>query len=278
MPLRVRRFLRKMRGGAQAHLLEAEDGHCYVVKFRNNPQHRRILVNEWVSATFLGHLRISAPEAAFLDVTEDFLQDNPGVHMALGQKRVPVEPGWHFGSRYPGDPALLAVYDFLPDTLLPSVLNLHEFLGALVFDKWMGNADSRQAIFFRAVVRPWAPQPAGQGFVAAMIDHGYVLGGPNWTFADSPVQGLYFRRLVYETVTGLDHFQPWLDMVQHFPEEVVDQALRGLPPQWLNGDMATLESLLEKLMRRRPRVSGLIEECAREKSGVFPRWRAAGVR
>ena len=46
MPLKALRFVRKMRGGAQAHLIEAHDGNYYVVKFRNNPQHRRILVNE----------------------------------------------------------------------------------------------------------------------------------------------------------------------------------------------------------------------------------------
>jgi hypothetical protein len=42
MPVNARRFIRKMRGGAQAHLLEADDGDYYIVKFQNNPQHRRI--------------------------------------------------------------------------------------------------------------------------------------------------------------------------------------------------------------------------------------------
>jgi hypothetical protein len=31
--------LRPLRGGAQAHLLRASDGACYVTKFQNNPQH-----------------------------------------------------------------------------------------------------------------------------------------------------------------------------------------------------------------------------------------------
>jgi hypothetical protein len=52
MPASARRLVRKMRGGAQAHLIEADDGHFYVVKFRNNPQGRRILVNEWFGACF----------------------------------------------------------------------------------------------------------------------------------------------------------------------------------------------------------------------------------
>ena len=36
------------------------------------------------------------------------------------------------------------------------------------------------------------------GFVARMIDHGFAFNGPNWDFPDSPLQGLYPRRLVYD--------------------------------------------------------------------------------
>ena len=61
MPLTAVRHVRKMRGGAQAHLLEADDGHWYVVKFRNNPQHRRVLVNELLCSAFLDYLKIAAP-------------------------------------------------------------------------------------------------------------------------------------------------------------------------------------------------------------------------
>ena len=33
----------------------------------------------------------------------------------------------------------MAVYDFVPDTLLGGVSNLTDFLAVLVFDKWMAN-------------------------------------------------------------------------------------------------------------------------------------------
>ena len=105
MPLTAVRHVRKMRGGAQAHLLEADDGHSYVVKFRNNPQHRRILVNELVASTLLGYLQISTPETGLIRLDAGFLTANPDLHLTLGSRRIAVEPGWHFGSRYPGDPA-----------------------------------------------------------------------------------------------------------------------------------------------------------------------------
>ncbi len=37
--------IRRMRGGAQSHLMLGSDGHLYVVKFQNNPPHIRVLAN-----------------------------------------------------------------------------------------------------------------------------------------------------------------------------------------------------------------------------------------
>jgi len=277
MPIHAKRLIRKMRGGAQAHLLECDDGHFYVVKFRNNPQHRRILVNEWIASAFLNYLQISTPETAIVDLPADFLTRNPDIHIQLGSRHVAVEPGWHFGSRYPGDPAKVVVYDFVPDLLLDKVVNLNEFLGVLAFDKWIGNADARQSIFFRARLQHWSPaageHPRGVGFVAHMMDHGYVFDGPHWTFSDSPLQGLYFRPSVYQKVTSYDDFQPWLDRVVHFPEEVVDRALKQVPPQWLDGEELSLETLLMKLMSRRKRVPELIRESQRGRLNPFPAWK-----
>jgi len=278
MPVNARRLVRKMRGGAQAHLLEAEDGRFYVVKFLNNPQHRRILVNEWIASIFLKYLRITAPETAIIQVSREFLDANPEVYLQLGSHRLPVEPGWHFGSLYPGDPNPGADYDFLPDALLGKVANLAEFLGMRVFDKWASNADSRQSVFLRARLREWAPgsasHPLRVGFAALMIDHGYLFDGPHWQFIESPVQGLYFRPLVYESVRSLDDFQPWLDQVRHFPEEVMDEALRQIPRCWLQGDEDALQCLLERLLERRKRVPQLVEQCRKGRVNPFPNWRS----
>lgn len=269
MPLTAIRQVRKMRGGAQAHLLEADDGNWYVVKFRNNPQHRRILVNELVCATLLRYLKIAVPEIALIRVGTSFLEANPEVHLALGTSRVAVEPGWHFGSRYPGDPARTAVYDFLPDALLPQVANLDDFCAILVFDKWVANADGRQCIFHRARL-----QGAGRAaFVARMIDHGFAFNGPHWDFPVSALQGLYARRVVYERVRSLDDFQPWLDQVTHFPEEVMDQAWKSIPADWVDGEESELEQMLEQLWERRKRVEELIAECRESRANPFPNWK-----
>jgi hypothetical protein len=277
MPLRARALIRKLRGGAQSHLMEAEDGAFYVVKFTNNPQHRRILINEWLACAFLRYLQIHVPETTAIQLTPEFIEGSPDLYLSVGPRREPVPPGLHFGSRMAVHPDRVAVFDFLPDKLLDKIENRADFLGTLVFDKWACNADSRQAVFFRARAKTWTPikgeRPARVGFFAQMIDHGFAFNGPHWSFQDSPIQGLYFRDSVYHDVHSLDSFQPWLDMVQSFPIEVIDSALKEIPRDWLEEDESELEGLLEALVKRRGRVPELIEDLHRHKPSAFPNWR-----
>jgi len=259
-------------------LLEADDGNWYVVKFRNNPQHHRVLVNELLSATFLEYLKITAPESAVIQVTAEFLAANPEICLQTGAERREIEPGWHFGSRYPGDPGRLAVYDFLPDALLEQVVNLDDFRAILVYDKWAGNADGRQCVFYRALVRQGNAAggeraPGKPGFIARMIDHGYTFNGPHWDFPESAVQGLYARPIVYQSVRSLDDFQPWLEQVMSFPEEVVDRAWKRIPAAWIAGEEDELERMLGQLLARRERLPELITACREARTNPFPNWR-----
>ena len=247
-----------MRGGAQAHLLEADDGNFYVVKFRNNPQHRRILINELIATTVLEYLQIATPRTAFVNVDKSFLGANPGIHMQSGPRRIEIEAGWHFGSRFPGNPEVTAVYDFLPDPLLLQVANRGDFRSALVFDKWMGNSDGRQCIFFRANVYLGSSAVGAPGYVVQMIDNGYVFNGSHWAFLESAILGVYARKQVYGGVRSLEDFEPMLTRVMNFPEEVIDQAWKRIPPEWLEGDDDAVLQLLEQLYRRRKCVPSLL--------------------
>lgn len=259
-----------MRGGAQSCLIQASDDHYYIVKFRNNPQHHRILVNELIASEILSYLQIPAPPSELILVPEQFHGDNPEALLQLGSRTITPDAGWAFGSRHPGDPNVTAIYDFVPDSLLAQVQNRSDFLAALVFDKWTGNSDGRQAIFLRAQLKDWIPRasPRKTGFVALMIDHGFIFNGPHWNFIESAVQGLYPRRLVYDGAKSLADFQPWLDRVSHFPDEVLDRALRRIPPPWIENEEEELERLLEKLFDRRKRI----EELVAQSCSAFPNW------
>jgi hypothetical protein len=105
-----------------------------------------------------------------------------------------------------------------------------------------------------------------------MMDNGFAFDGPHWRFTDSAIQGLYFRPLVYAHIRGWADFEPWIERIKNFPEEVVDHAVKQIPPAWLNGGESELEKLLDRLMARRKRVADLIEECRDGRTHPFPGW------
>jgi len=77
---------------------------------------------------------------------------------------------------------------------------------------------------------------------------------------------------VYETVYSLEDFEPWLEQVIHFPEEVIDQAWKRIPADWIDGEEDALAELLERLFERRARVPELIAACRGTRVNPFPGW------
>jgi len=74
-----------MQGETQAHLLSADDGCCYVVKFLNNPQGRRTLVNDLIGSLLLRALGVSTPEIVMMHLDEQILQHNPEIYFRTAE-------------------------------------------------------------------------------------------------------------------------------------------------------------------------------------------------
>jgi hypothetical protein len=276
--------IRRMRGGAQSHLMRCSDGHYYVVKFQNNPQHRRILVNELLGTRLAGRLGLPTTPVAIVHVSEELIRLTPELSMEMPRSRVPCQSWLQFGSRYPGDPRRLTLHDFLPDEQLRGVENLHDFAGMLVFDKWTCNTNGRQTIFFREETR--RPFPQGDGtenrdapseerdYRAAMIDQGFCFNAGEWNYPDAPLRGLYARNRVYEGVIGMQSFAPWTERVEkNVTERVLAEVIREIPPEWYEDDYDSVNQLLEQLYKRRARVPELLLEAKNTTRDPFPNWR-----
>ena len=276
--------IRRMRGGAQSHLMRCSDGHYYVVKFQNNPQHRRILVNELLGTRLAGRLGLPTTPVAVVHVSEELIRLTPELSMEMPRSRVPCQAGLQFGSRYPGDPRRLTLHDFLPDEQLRGVENLHDFAGMLVFDKWTCNTNGRQTIFFREETRQLVTQgdstenrdsPSGEReYRAAMIDQGFCFNAGEWNYPDAPLRGLYARNRVYEGVIGMESFAPWTERVEKsVTERALAEVIREIPPEWYEDDYDAVTRLVEQLYRRRARVPELLLQAKNTTRQPFPNWR-----
>jgi hypothetical protein len=269
-----------MRGGAQSHLMRCSDGNYYVVKFQNNPQHRRILVNELLGTKLAARLGLPTTPAAIVEVSEELIRLTPDLAMEMPRQRIPCQAGLQFGSRYPGDPRRLTLHDFLPDEQLQQVENLHDFAGMLVFDKWTCNTNGRQTLFFQGTHREAHPatdssagDKAGTSYNTLMIDQGFCFNAGEWNFPDAPLRGLYARNRVYEGITGMESFAPWLERLEkQMTEHALDEITKTIPPAWYEDDFDAVLRLSEQLLRRRSRVPELILAAKQSNRQPFPNW------
>jgi hypothetical protein len=296
--------IRRMRGGAQSHLMRCSDGNYYVVKFQNNPQHRRILVNEMLGTRLAGRLGLPTAPVSVVEVSEELIRLTPELCIETPRTRIPCAAGLQFGSRYPGDPRRVALHDFLPDEKLREVDNLHDFAGMLAFDKWTCNTNGRQTVFFQTPRRAvemaatgFAIETAaggatevtagsaaisaeeggagagGENYHTVMIDQGFCFNAGEWNFPDAPLRGLYARNRVYEGVIGMESFAPWLErMEKQISEPVLAELAEEIPPGWYEDDYDALLRLLGQIHRRRARVAELLVSAKRSNRQPFPHW------
>lgn len=263
-PIEAVRHIRRMRGGAQSQLMLCSDGFFYVVKFQNNPQHTRVLVNDWLGTRLAEMIGLPVPVVAIVDVPPTLLERTPELRINLCRICTSFTPGLSFGSRYVISPSEGRIYDYLPESMMSSVRNIRDFSGILAFDKWTCNADGRQAAFYR--------HSRERKLTATFIDQGYCFNAAEWRFADAPLRGVFGRNDVYASVTSWSSFEPWLSRIESFSERSIWEALREIPPEWYPRGEHELERLVRRLVQRRARVRELIWDFAVSSRNPFPNW------
>lgn len=240
------------------------DGHLYVVKFQNNPQHLRVLANELLATRLAEAVGLSVPATEIVEVSEWLVENTPELYMDTGHQQERCAAGLQFGSRYVGGLMPGQVVDYLPEEQLAQVRNLTEFAGMLVVDKWTCNSNGRQAVFHR--------KRREKRYAANFVDQGYCFHAGEWSFPDAPLRGVYGRNRVYADVTGWDSFEPWLSRVERLAPDAVWQIAETVPPNWYGGDLREMERLTVSLLARRERVRELIVQFRESSRMPFPKW------
>jgi hypothetical protein len=256
--------LRPLRGGAQAHLLKASDGSCYVTKFQNNPQHIRVLANEML-ATRLGlALGLPMPRVEVIEVSDWLIEQTEDLRIHLAGHRIPCRSGKQLGSLFVGSPGL--TLDYLPSEFLGGVRNVADFARVLVLDKWACNADGRQAVFWKRTAR-------SRRYDATFIDQGYCFNASEWTFPNYPLRGVFANNCVYEGVTGWEAFEPALTRAEEMDSDAIWRCAADIPEEWYEADRNGLHRLVEALCSRRPLIRRLISIFRGSARNPFPNWR-----
>jgi hypothetical protein len=245
--------------------MRCSDGHFYVVKFRNNPQHLRVLANEMLATRLAERVGLPVPATEVVEVAEWLVEHTAELSIQLAHNTIRCQAGLQFGSRYVVDPMQGQVWDYIPVEMLGRVRNLETFAGMLALDKWTGNANGRQAAFWR--------RSREKKYTASFIDQGYCFNAGEWTFPDYPLRGVYARNEVYAAIKGWDSFDPWLSRIEQMEADIVWKLASEIPPEWYGAEWDVLEKLVRELIARREMVRGLIELFRGSVRRPFPEWK-----
>jgi hypothetical protein len=103
--LRALEQIRRMdAGGAPSHLMRCDDGYYCVVKFQNNPQHPRVLVNELLGTRLAARLGLPTVSVDIVAVSEGLIRLTPELAMDVALQRAPSRAG------APGSRAQMRLY------------------------------------------------------------------------------------------------------------------------------------------------------------------------
>ncbi|MFB3812867.1 MAG: HipA family kinase [Terriglobales bacterium] len=243
--------LRHLPGTTHSHLLRCSDGNLYVVKFRNNPDGPRVLVNEMLASRLAEQLGLPVPPAAVVYVGPETIA-GPKLSSPTDETSRPRPPHVHFGSRYVTAEECHPGWLPQPAALRPEAARA--FCGMLAFDKWTCNLDIRQALFFRD--RP------DDSYDVCFIDHGSCFGGTTWGLRNAPLQGTPHQRELLLGAQPQD-FGSWLDAIARLTVTDLFTAAADVPSSWYPHDGAALASMLQQLWLRRLRVRDLVADCLR---------------
>lgn len=244
--------------------MRASDGNYYVVKFQNCPQHPRILANEFLATRIGLALGLPMPEVSLIEVSADLIAGTPELYIQIGQMRVPCSSGLQLAVRYAADPWQDHIFDHMPERLFNRVANRLDLIQVLAFDKWLGNCDTRQAVFTK--------KRTEQLYRLTCIDQGCCFNAKEWTFLDRPLFGTYCYRSVYGSVTSWNSFEPVLSKIEEFDPVRLWECATDMPEEWYQGHTGELSAVIEKLLNRRLTVKNLIGEVRNCSESPFPRW------
>jgi hypothetical protein len=76
--------IRRMRGGAQSQLMLGADGNLWVVKFKNNAQHLRVLANELIATRMAEAVGLTVPKSDVVEVSDWLIANSPEMMVDLG--------------------------------------------------------------------------------------------------------------------------------------------------------------------------------------------------
>ncbi|MBL0388564.1 hypothetical protein JJB07_18325 [Tumebacillus sp. ITR2] len=257
----ARRLVRFVKNGCTGpHVITCSDGHNYYVKFAQNEQGIRSLVNEFVCGQLAILVDLPVSPIAIVNIDQTFYNTFESAF------ETPSGIGLHFGSR-----EVKKTINVTNGQIIGQASNADILPTLLLFDHWIHNKDrdsNKGNLLFDLDTKK-----------LVVIDHTHALDlGPIWTGTqlfgrkDDPIEALdlggYVYRRIVPHISGNNPFASALDKFNSITEQSVRDIISGIPFEWECPDEEK-EMLFQYLMERHkliPTVPQLLQN-------RLPNWR-----
>lgn len=247
--------IKPMCGASRSLLLLDQHTQPWVVKFRENPQHPNVVINEYIATRVGRRMGLTIPCSEQIWVSEELATS---IRKWLPDSEHIYKAGLHFGSQYAGGLMPGLVVDILPERQLAATTNLFEAAGVAVLDLWLSNTDDRQAVYVR--------KAGSKRYTAYWIDFGNCFGGSTWRMDHPGVGYLSSNRFPYSF--GWEDYEAWIRCAQEIPAEALQEIFETLPVAWQAGREKELSVLAKGLSARRRNLRSLVASCLTDRKGA----------
>lgn len=224
-------------GYTRPQLFELSDGNKYLVKFKNNPQGTRVLVNDWVAGKLALLLGLPVAPFALVYFSKSHFNQFPELY------KYGFKPGHQFASYL-----LKNCTGLWEPRNSGEIANLSVLPGVIVFDYWVNNYD-------RDTGNALLEKVSENTCYLHLIDHGLCFPIGSWTKKNS--QKVYVSILDQDVhtwaVTRIDNPKDLLkftEKVLSLPSEQIYKVINSIPEDW-NVSSSEKEAVYQYLITRR---------------------------
>jgi hypothetical protein len=231
------KYIRRMRGGSQSILVQCEDGRYYIVKMTDNPQGPNVLANELLGSVLGSVAGLPVATASLVYLSDRFIDNACDLWFQTSDGVRRPQAGLHYGSQFIGETeGPNRPTEYISRSRIQTINNRGAFLGMYLLDVWANQQDHRQAMLLRS--------PNGHGSEAFFFDHGFMFGGPDWSFAERRRFAGHLEGSIYSGLWDQDKVAEWISHFEKVIPDALSSAVLLIPSQWYKGNVGVLKKVL----------------------------------
>lgn len=221
-------YVKPMSGGRSSpHLILFDDGHKYVVKFKNNPQGNWVVTYEYIVNTLASRLQLPIPQFKIVRIRSDFIKENKEL------AKIGFKSGSQFASQFIENSV---TFLDLPNNLAKEhIVNADQIAGLIVFDHWIGNSDrnTKNLLFLPA-------DKDGNRYEFKMIDHANCFNisttNPERKFLPLKVRKKEIYRWCNTLLDDKKQLKSFVDRILAIKNEEIQELIHSMSGDWLVDD------------------------------------------